>query len=88
MQEYAETAMNELLGLYGFENVDTRIDISKNNRIMVSRSRHNISNGLRRKSTSPERSSSRESSKSPIHLRIAEHLGIYVYYIFDIFLIV
>lgn len=69
--------MNELLGLYGFENVDTRIDISKNNRIMISRSRHNFSNGLRRQSTSPEKSTSRESSKSPIHLKIAENLGMY-----------
>jgi hypothetical protein len=95
-QEFAETAMNELLGWYGYDKVD-RMEMAKDNRLPTSaaltttvlatlqKRREPIedksSNGVvaTTESSLSEKDSSREDSRSPISLKIADVKGRFVW---------
>lgn len=89
-QEFAETAMNELLGWYGYGNVDrsdTKIPTSVQQVHLLDQSSSNttkspvsrISSIARGTSSTPDRNSSSENSKSPILRQIINKQGVCVY---------
>ncbi|XP_055386803.1 sine oculis-binding protein homolog A [Condylostylus longicornis] len=88
INDFAETAMNEVLGWYGYDNVD-RLDLStKASRLMIAslqnsnNNRNELLNGsknnsIREDSTTPDHDSSREDdSKSPCSTKTNEKIEI------------
>lgn len=76
LKDFAETAMNELLGWYGYDSVE----ITKN------KMQQNRPNGSRERSSSPSFDSSRENSTSPqLPIITTEKRGKYNYKLFFLF---